>query len=281
MRLLAFLLQLRGATAEAHAWTRRTGDLERPAVPIELLLGYDSDEPRPGPRVADPDEPELRRRADAGEPLAVSMLSVRLRRRGLEAEAETLLRSHVRAGDPAAMWYLADLLVDHEKIDEAVGWFRRSAELGVQAVPLLVGVLDGLGRVEEAEGPLRVQEQRGSRAAAEHLARLLERLGRVDEAEALLRVRLEADGESWMIRPAEPGTLRLLARLLDRTGRAGEAERLRRYGIEPGGRTADPWELGEATVVPKAGREAAGAGAGAPRQHTFGEDSGERTCPPE
>ncbi|WP_290056766.1 hypothetical protein [Amycolatopsis solani] len=254
MRLLAFLLELRGAVAEAQAWRRRTGDLDRSAAPVGLLLWYDDavedesqaapGEPGRGgtaedePRAA-PDEAELWRRADRGEALAVSMLSVRLRRRGLEQEAEALLRSHARNGDPAAMWYLAYLLVDHQEIDEAVGWFRRSAELSLQAVPLLVDVLAGLGRLEEAEEPLRIQVGNGHGVAAERLAGLLERLGRVGEAEALLRYWLE-DGDEWWL--AEPRRLRLLAGLLERTGRAGEAARLGRYGIEPGGRTAEPWE---------------------------------------
>ncbi|MEU7788008.1 hypothetical protein [Amycolatopsis sp. NPDC049159] len=257
MRLLAFLLELRGATAEAHAWTQRTGDLDRTPLPLDLLLdsgGEPEVEPDPHDAVwqlfrlredegRDDEALALLRRLAETQPLAVSMLSVRLRRRGLDHEAETLLRAHAEAGDPAAMWYLGEMLRERKEIDEAAGWFRRSAELSLLAVPLLADALADLGRLEEAEEPLLIQTSKGHRLAAKHLAALSERLGRPAEAEARLRVKLEEGGGQGMVRPAEPHWMKLLTDLLDRAGRTDEAEQLRRYGIEPGGTTAAPWEL--------------------------------------
>jgi tetratricopeptide (TPR) repeat protein len=268
IRLLAVLFELRGAEAEAHRWKQRSGDLDRAPLPFDLLAWEDGAEP-------DKSEPSahrlatagnsdarwqllrslekqgrddevltcLQRLAESGDALAVSMLSVRLRRLGREQEAETLLRSHAQAGDPAAMWYLAHMLSDSNRIDEAVGWFRRSAELSPLAVPLLPDVLAGLGRLEDAEAPLRTRLRNGYRSAAEPLADVLERLGRVDEAEAVLRVHLEETSDELQLRPIEPRGMEPLTRLLDEAGRATEADQLRRYGIEPGGSTAAPWEL--------------------------------------
>jgi hypothetical protein len=107
---------------------------------------------------------------------------------------------------------------------------------------VLADVLAGLGRLEDAEAPLRTRLRNGCRPAAEPLADVLERLGRVDEAEAVLRAHLEETPELQLM-PMEPLGMEPLARLLDEAGRATEADQLRRYGIEPGGSTAAPWEL--------------------------------------
>ncbi|WP_370964414.1 hypothetical protein [Amycolatopsis sp. cg9] len=266
MRLLAVLCDLRGATAEASAWKQRSGDLDRDPRPFDAspYLSWAEEEPDQHAQPAAAGSVDalwhefdlakrqgheeeavtcLRRLVAAGQPLAVSMLSVRLRDRGREEEAETLLRSHAQAGDPAAMWYLADMLVESTRVDEAVRWYRRSAELSALAVPLLVEALACLGRLEEAEGPLRTQMRNGVETACGHLADLLERLGRVDEAENVLRGWIEGTADPWRLSPQEPRGMELLAGLLRRAGRAAEADRVRRYGIEPGGSTAAAWEL--------------------------------------
>jgi len=181
--------------------------------------------------------------ADAGDPLAFGRVITRLERQGREREAEDLLRGRAEDGEADSMWQLAEWLVDRDQIDEAVGWYRRSVEASTIGMKYLVDKLAKLGRIEDAEAPLRSQVRDGSAGAGKHLANLLERLERVDEADSVLRVLLEEATWSPQPRPTEPYDLRLLIELLIRTGRTAEAHQLRTYGIEPGGATAAPWEL--------------------------------------
>ncbi|WP_053721179.1 tetratricopeptide repeat protein [Saccharothrix sp. NRRL B-16348] len=190
----------------------------------------------------------IRAHGETGDPLAVSKLAAALQRRGDRNGAEELLRRHAEAGATPLMWHLGEFLVRHGDLDEAITWFQRSAAEDLMAERLILDKCRALGRVADAEPPLRAQHDKGNWSATGRLAEALVLLGRHDEAELLLRWLVEATTDtSTMMGIAEPDGMPQLIDLLDATGRGAEAARLRRYGIEPGGKTAVAFDLPEAT----------------------------------
>jgi tetratricopeptide (TPR) repeat protein len=191
----------------------------------------------------------IKRQADLGNPVALILLGSRLLREGAEKEAEELYRFWAEEKEePAAMWYLAELLARTGRLPEAITWFQRSYQDSMFGMNALVDRLDELGCIEAAEAPLQARAEKGDPSALDHLARLFERIGRNDQAERVHR-RLAEIGYPVRARfPQRPGyeerssAIAEFSAFLERIGRGAEAEQVRKFGIIPGGLTAKPWE---------------------------------------
>jgi len=191
----------------------------------------------------------VRRHAELGNPVALVLLGSRLLRQGADEEAERLYRRWAEEkAEPAAMWYLAELLAGTGRLSEAITWFQRSYQDSMFGMNALVDRLEELGCIEAAEAPLQARADKGDTSALDHLARLFERLGRNDQAERIHRFLTELGHPSRARFPKRPGyeersnAIEEFAAFLDRTGRVAEAEQIRKFGITPGGLTAKPWE---------------------------------------
>jgi tetratricopeptide (TPR) repeat protein len=188
----------------------------------------------------------IRRDADLGNPVALVLLGGRLLRQGAQEEAERLYRVWAEEKeDPAAMWYLAELLAGTGRLPEAITWFQRSYQDSLFGMNALVDRLEELGCIEAAEAPLQARADKGDPSAMEHLARLFERLGRNDQAEHIYRFLLELGDVGRL--PRSPGqeertdAITTFSAFLERISRGAEAEQVRKFGIAPGGSTARPW----------------------------------------
>ncbi|MEU4447025.1 hypothetical protein AB0K14_09550 [Actinosynnema sp. NPDC050801] len=298
MRLLAHLFELRGAEAEAREWTRRADEVDG----VSRVGGFfwmPDDPPVP-------DEGDLRRRAESGDPDAVLSLADHLEEVGQEDEAEALLRGQAEAGHPQAMWRLVFLLERHRRDDEAFDWIRRHAETGDSvAVSRFVERLRRRGREAEAEAVLRAHAEAGDPGVMWHLAEWLVNRDQVPEAigwfqasarHSLLGVSLLADrlaqlGRSeeaegpleFQAKKGEVSAMKKLAGLLERLGRAEEAvawrrrvaERAPRGGL-PRPRKTEPSGMRDLVDL----LERTGRAAEAGRVHAYGIEPGGATADP-
>jgi tetratricopeptide (TPR) repeat protein len=191
----------------------------------------------------------IQRQADLGNPVALVLLGSRLLHEGAEEEAERLYRVWAEEkAEPAAMWYLAELLARTGRLPEAITWFQRSYQDSMFGMNALVDRLEELGCIEAAEAPLQARADKGDPAALDHLARLFERLGRNDQAERVHRLLTELGHPDRARFPQRPGyderssAIAEFSAFLERIGRGAEAEQVRKFGIIPGGLTAKPWD---------------------------------------
>ena len=188
----------------------------------------------------------IQRDVSLGNPIALARLGGWLHRQGAHVEAERLYRVWAEEKkDPAAMWYLAEHLVETDRTEEAIAWFQRSAEDSLLGLNILVDRLEELRCAQAAEAPLKAWAAKGNRSAMQDLARLYEKLGRNDEAEHIHRSMLElGDSDEFPRMPGQTTSNLIveLADFLERTGRAAESSQLRKFGIKPGGATAQLWK---------------------------------------
>lgn len=191
----------------------------------------------------------IQRQADLGNPVALMLLGSRLLQEGAEEEAERLYRVWAEEkAEPAAMWYLAELLARTGRVAEAVTWFQRSYQDSMFGMNALVDRLEELGCIEAAEAPLQARADKGDPSALDHLARLFESLGRNDQAERVHRLLTELGHPDRARFPQRPGyderssAIAEFSAFLERIGRETEAEQVRNFGITPGGLTAKPWK---------------------------------------
>lgn len=189
--------------------------------------------------------PWIRRCVDSGGDVLVRIriVAISLAERGETGEgySESGYRTAAEAGDPEAMWYLAEYLASMDRLGEPIGWFQRSAEEGLVHVENLAWRLEELGCAEAAEAPLRNLAARGEILAMKQLAEFLERADRNDEAESVCRTLLEIGAETTRGLFSNSAGIARLTDFLERTGRAAEGYQVRKFGISPGGATADPW----------------------------------------
>ncbi|MFE1794418.1 serine/threonine-protein kinase, partial [Streptomyces sp. NPDC059525] len=142
----------------------------------------------------------------AGRPPTAKDVAARLRTAHLApgptpvpaAEASETDEQHLQraaeAGDSHAMFSLALLLADADRIDEAETWYRQAADAGRDsAMYNLALLLENTGRTGQAETWYRKAADAGHDGAMYNLALLLENTGRRTEA------------EPWYQRAAETG----------------------------------------------------------------------------
>jgi hypothetical protein len=191
----------------------------------------------------------IQHQADLGNPVALVLLGSRLLQEGAGEEAEKLYRARAEEkAEPAAMWYLAELLARTGRLSEAITWFQRSYQDSMFGMNALLDRLEELGCIEAAEAPLQARADKGDLSALDHLARLFERLGRNDQAERIHRLLTELGHPDRARFPQIPGfeerssAIAEFSAFLKRIGRVAEAEQVRKFGIMPGGLTAEPWE---------------------------------------
>ncbi|MEU0785354.1 hypothetical protein ABZ341_27710 [Streptomyces sp. NPDC006173] len=198
--------------------------------------------------------------AEAGNPWALERLLRRMRERGQDQEAETLLCSEASRANPWALWVQAHRAVHDEQVldDDRGTLLKRAADARVgQAVRVLMDRAERAGKAIEADQwalhaaargyttPLwelvRGREQDGRLEAAEHLAwqapaiqrsRTLRRLaqGRTGGQVMPLLQRAFDEALAWA-----PG---LLAEHLEASGEFVEAERFARLAADAGDRQA-------------------------------------------
>lgn len=236
---LADLLEQRGQVDEAAARLRADAETGNPETMVRLIRllhrrGHYEEA-----------SPWIRRCVDSGGDVLVLMriVAASLAERGGEGQtdSESGYRTAAQAGDPEAMWSLAEYLASTDRLGEAIGWFQRSAEEGLVGVENLARRLEELGCPEAAEAPLRKLAARGEIMAMKQLAEFLERADRNDEAESICRTLLEIGAEATRGLFGNSAGIARLTDFLERTGRAAEGDQVREFGISPGGATAEPW----------------------------------------
>ncbi|WP_448699759.1 serine/threonine-protein kinase [Streptomyces avidinii] len=174
----------------------------------------------------------------ADRPLTAKEVGARLRSahlapgptNGPAAEApETDEERHQRAaeaGDSDAMFSLALLLTEADRIDEAETWYRKAADAGnTDAMHGLGFLLEDTGRTHEAETWYRKVADAGDSVAMNNLGLLLANTGRPNEA------------ETWYQKAADAGnsgSMHGLGFLLEDTGRPNEAETWYRKAADAG-----------------------------------------------
>ena len=135
--------------------------------------------------------------------------------RSLYRHAVRLYRSAAEAGDPDPLGRAAGLLERIGRIDEAIDWYRVAAEAGdPDASRQVADLLEGSGRIVEAISVDQRASGAGDPDALQQAAGLLEAAGRLEET------------VSWYQRAAEAGDTYALGRaagLLEDAGRPEEA----------------------------------------------------------
>lgn len=251
-RMVAWLFELRGATAQADGWRERTadpGDARGGLLPSWVLS-----------RIMNvPDTSELYVSAESGDRQAMRTLVKRLRLDRME-EAVAWARRAADPADPDDAMFLADVLRDARHDDEAASLLREHANAGyADAMWRLYGLLDKQDRDDEALQWVRTHAETGHALARSILVTRLQRRGRETEAEEILRAHAH-DGEpetmwhlgewlangdqvteavGWFQRSAEHSTLAadLLVDTLQKLGHLEAAEPPLRQRAENG----DPW----------------------------------------
>jgi TPR repeat protein len=239
---LADLMEQRGQVDGAATILRADGETGNPETMVRLI--------RLLHRLGRYEEasPWIRRCVDSGGdvPTLIGIVATSLAERGDgdEEDKERGYRAAAEAGDPEAMWSLAEYLTSTDQLGEAIGWFQRSAEEGPVGVENLVRRLEELGCAEAAEAPLRKLAAKGDIQAMKQLAEFLERADRNDEAESICRTLLQIGAEATRGLFGNSAGIARLADFLTRTGRGAEGDQVRKFGITPGGATAGPWIVG-------------------------------------
>jgi TPR repeat protein len=236
---LADLLEQRGQADEAAARLRADAETGNPETMMRLIRllhrrGHYEEA-----------SPWIRRCVGSGGdvPTLIRIVSASLAEQSEEGErnSESGYRTAAEAGDPEAMWSLAEYLASTDRLGEAIGWFQRSAEEGLVRVEDLARRLEELGCAEAAETPFRNLAARGEILAMKQLAEFLERAHRNDEAESICRTLLEIGAETTQGLFGNSAGIARLTDFLERTGRTAEGDQVRIFGISPGGSTAEPW----------------------------------------
>ncbi|HEX6354753.1 hypothetical protein [Actinophytocola sp.] len=154
MQLLAALCDFRGAEEDARAWRRRanpTGGAQH--IDLADLLNWHHEE-----RTDTSDHTTEGESANQAVALADS-----LRSEGRHTEAEKVLRPHIEAKRPAAMWSLIDLLDRLHRDEECMVLLRELTDMGEPlALWRLVDRLSEAGADQEAERLLRSHAQPGN-----------------------------------------------------------------------------------------------------------------------
>ncbi|MFG2394808.1 serine/threonine-protein kinase, partial [Streptomyces lavendulae] len=206
----------------------------------------------------------------AGRPRTAKDVAARLRTAHLApgptpvpaAEASETDEQHLQraaeAGDFDAMFSLARLLKEADRIDEAETWYRKATDAGhISAMNNLGVLLENTGRTNEAETWYRKATETGHTGAMTNLGLLLEDAGRIDEAETWYRKATDAghinamnnlgvlledagrtnEAETWYRKATDTGhtdAMTNLGLLLENTGRTNEAETWYRKATDTG-----------------------------------------------
>ncbi|WP_386253882.1 hypothetical protein [Streptomyces zhihengii] len=152
------------------------------------------------------------------------------------AELERAWVSALTAGDDAAVLSLMEQLgpLVAERMTAREAQLRMAARTGAPAdLWALAGLLEGTGRVEEAEAIWQRAAESGDAEAMWRLADLMVKADRLSEARGWWRRAADTDSDTGMM-------VRLVS-LLRRAGLTQDADRLTRYGRDADGRPAAPW----------------------------------------
>ncbi|MGW2116045.1 hypothetical protein [Streptomyces zhihengii] len=152
------------------------------------------------------------------------------------AELERAWMSALTAGDDAAVLSLMEQLgpLVAERMTAREAQLRMAARTGAPAdLWALAGLLEGTGRVEEAEAIWQRAAESGDAEAMWRLADLMVKADRLSEARGWWRRAADTDSDTGMM-------VRLVS-LLRRAGLTQDADRLTRYGRDADGRPAAPW----------------------------------------
>ncbi|MFG2291727.1 protein kinase [Streptomyces sp. NPDC048603] len=186
--------------------------------------------PEPAADASETDEQRLQRAAEAGNTDAMFSLALLLAEDDRLDEAETWCRKAAEVGNTDAMTGLGLLLANAGRAAEAETWYRKAADTGhTNAMHNVALLLANAGRAAEAETWYRKAAGTGNTDAMTGLGLLLANSGRAAEA------------ETWHRKAADTGhtiALNNLAVLLQNTGRAAEAETWYRKAADAGNTVA-------------------------------------------
>ncbi len=172
--------------------------------------------PVPAAEASETDEQHLQRAAEAGDSDAMFSLAWLLQEADRIDEAETWYRKAADAGQIDVMNNLGVLLENTGRTNEAETWYRKAADAGqIDAMNNLGVLLENTGRTNEAETWSRKAADAGNTDAMHGLGVLLAGTGRTDEA------------ETWYRKAADAGStdaMNDLGALLHNTGRETEAQ---------------------------------------------------------
>ncbi|MFF4012395.1 tetratricopeptide repeat protein [Streptomyces sp. NPDC001717] len=197
--------------------------VDRPRTAKEVAARLRSAHLAPGPtngpaaEAPETDEERHQRAAEAGDSDAMFSLALLLAEADRIDEAETWYRKAADAGNTDAMNGLGLLLEDTGRSNEAETWYRKAADAGqINAMNNLGALLQETGRTTEAEPWYERAADAGNTNAMDNLALLLQNTGR------------ETEAQHWYERAADAGhtnAMNDLGALLQNTGRETEAQR--------------------------------------------------------
>jgi len=165
MQILAGALVVRGDEAGAEQWSSRA--LEATSHTLEGRAIAHMTAPIIERYGGEPDEEQVRRDAQAGDEVAMTVLGLLLWEREPE-EAERWLTPRAEAGDTTAMFALGSIAILRGDEETGTRWAQRAAQGGEPvAMHVFGGLLERLGDHERAQHWARAAQDADTAEAAE------------------------------------------------------------------------------------------------------------------